>query len=135
MVEKEGWIRVTEMGRLNRNMFVVRATGKSMEPMIYEGDYCVFRAPVVGTRNNKIVLVQHLGMEEPETGGKYTIKKYTSKKNFKEDGTWSHEKISLNPLNPDYQPIVIKSPEDQEFMVVGEFVGILGHKLRSETKT
>jgi hypothetical protein len=130
LVEKEGWIRVPEMGRLNRNMFIVRATGKSMEPRIHDGDYCVFRAPVVGTRNGKIVLVQHLGIEDPETGGKYTIKKYASKKSFKEDGTWSHEEISLNPLNPDYQPIIINNPEAQDFMVIGELVGILGQKLK-----
>lgn len=135
LVEKEGWIKATELGRLNRNMFVVRATGKSMEPMIHDGDYCVFRSPVVGTRNNKIVLVQHLSLEDPETGGKYTIKKYVSKKSFKEDGTWSHEEISLNPLNPDCQPRVIKNPEEQEFMVIGELVGILGQKSKSETKS
>lgn len=61
---------------------------------------------------------------DPKTGGKYTIKKYTSKKSFKEDGTWSHEAISLNPLNP----------EDQAFMVVGELAAILGKKLKSEIK-
>ncbi|MFA5167403.1 MAG: DNA/RNA helicase domain-containing protein [Candidatus Omnitrophota bacterium] len=132
LVEKEGWIKVSEMGRLNRNMFVVRAAGKSMTPVICDGDYCVFQAPVVGTRNNKLVLVQHRGISDPETGGQYTIKKYTSKKTFKEDGSWSHEEISLNSLNADFKTIVIKNPEEQEFIVIGELMGIIGKTFKPE---
>ena len=76
----EGWIKATGAGRLSRNMFVTKVTGKSMEPLIADGSYCLFRTPVVGSRNNKIVLVQHNSITDPDTGGKYTVKKYTSKK-------------------------------------------------------
>lgn len=124
LVENEGWTKVENM-RLGRNMFVSRVQGKSMEPLIRDGSYCVFRTPVVGSRNNKIVLVQHNSIHDPESGGSYTVKKYSSIKRFNEDETWSHEEIVLNSLNPEYDPIIILSIEDGDFMVIGEFVEVL----------
>ncbi|MDD3101507.1 MAG: DUF2075 domain-containing protein, partial [Bacteroidales bacterium] len=122
--EETGWVKVEGLGRLNRNMFVVQAKGKSMEPRIPDGSLCVFRANVVGSRQNKIVLVQHRGLYDPDHNGSYTIKTYTSEKKYdKETGQWQHERIVLKPLNPDYNPIVIE--EDGDFTVVGEFIGLV----------
>jgi phage repressor protein C with HTH and peptisase S24 domain len=38
-------------------MFVARVAGKSMEPMIPDGAWCLFSAPVTGTRQGETVLV------------------------------------------------------------------------------
>lgn len=123
-VNEDGWVKVEGVGRLNRNMFVVKATGKSMEPIISDNDLCVFRANVVGSRNNKIVLVQHNNYIDSENQGSYSIKKYTSEKSFdKETGEWQHEKIILKPLNIKYKPIIIE--EDDGFLVVAEFVSVI----------
>jgi DUF2075 family protein len=123
-VNEDGWIKVEGMGRLNRNMFVVKAIGKSMEPQISNNDLCVFRANVVGSRNNKIVLVQHNNYIDTENQGSYSIKKYTSEKLYdKETGQWQHEKIVLKPLNEDYKPIIIE--EEDGYLIVAEFVSIL----------
>ena len=122
--EETGWVKVEGLGRLNRNMFVVQAKGKSMEPRIPDGSLCVFRANVVGSRQNKIVLVQHRGLYDPDHNGSYTIKTYTSEKTYdRETGQWQHERIVLKPLNPDYSPIVIE--EEGDFTVVGEFIGLV----------
>ena len=122
--EETGWVKVEGLGRLNRNMFVVQAKGKSMEPRIPDGSLCVFRANVVGSRQNKIVLVQHRGLYDPDHNGSYTIKTYTSEKTYdRETGQWQHERIVLKPLNPDYNPIVIE--EDGDFTVIGEFIDFL----------
>ncbi|MDO8804463.1 MAG: hypothetical protein Q7R35_08525 [Elusimicrobiota bacterium] len=51
------------------------------------------------------------------------VKKYTSKIKHAEDGAWEHEEITLKPLNPEYNDIVIPNAEDEEFMVVAEVVG------------
>lgn len=123
-VEKTGWMKV-ENQKLNRNMFVTQVHGKSMEPEIPDGSYCVFRTNVVGSRNNKTVLVQHSSIADPETGGAFTVKKYTSTKTHDENGSWQHEEIHLLPNNKDFKPIVIKNAEEEEFIVVGELVGIL----------
>ena len=87
-----------------------------------DGDFCVFRANIVGSRIGKIVLVQHPEHYDFENGGSYSIKKYSSeKKQDPETGEWMHERIILYPLNPDYQPIEIRNEEG--FIVVGEFIG------------
>jgi len=125
-VEREGWMRVDSIGGLNRNMYVVRAYGKSMEPLIFDGAYCIFKMPTAGSRHNKVVLVEHYGISDPDHGGKYTIKRYKSKKAYAQDGTWQHEQIILKSDNSDYDDIVIDNADDGEFFVVGEFIGVLG---------
>lgn len=127
--EESGWIKVTDAGKLNRNMFVVRASGHSMEPHIHDGDYCLFRRGVAGSRNGKIVLVQHRNFYDPDLDGSYSIKQYNSIKTVDpETGYWRHEVIELKPLNPDYKPIVIDSEcadEEYSFMVIAEFIKTL----------
>ena len=123
--QKEGWLKVDLRRKLDRNMFISRVQGKSMEPMINDGDYCIFRANVVGSRQNKVVLVQHNSITDSDTGGKYTVKKYTSKKVYKSDGTWGHDEIVLMPSNTTYSPIVIPNEEDGGFMVVAEFMSVI----------
>ncbi|MFH1459444.1 MAG: DNA/RNA helicase domain-containing protein [Candidatus Omnitrophota bacterium] len=120
----EGWIKADGL-RLDKNMFVSKVVGKSMEPRIPEGSYCVFRANVVGSRANKIILVQHNSISDVDTGGQYTVKKYSSKKKYASDGTWEHEEITLLPLNPEYVPIIIPNNNEGEFMVIAEFIKVL----------
>ena len=123
---EEGWIRADNIGRLNRNMFVVKACGKSMEPRIHDGDYCVFSRAVGGSREGKIVLARHYNDFDPDYSGSFSIKQYHSVKSYDENGSWRHERIEFRPLNPDFQPIVIKGDGDEDnFVVVGEFVGII----------
>jgi len=124
VVDESGWVKVQGVGKLTRNMFVIRAVGHSMEPRIADGDFCVCRANVVGSRNNKIVLVQHNDFYDSENQGSYSIKKYSSEKAYdKETGEWLHEKIVLKPLNPSYDPIVIDNEDG--FIVIGEFIDTL----------
>ena len=124
-VNEEGWIQTEGVGKLNRNMFVVQATGHSMEPKIHDGDFCVFRANPAGSRQGKIVLVQHYNYYDSDYSGAYSIKEYSSTKSYDEFGNWQHEKIELIPLNKDYHPIIINSEDAEEFRVIGEFVGVI----------
>lgn len=125
LVENEGWMKVEGLGKLNRNMFVVKASGHSMEPKIHDGDWCVFSSNSAGTRQDKIVLVQHVNYYDADYSGAYSIKKYSSKKSYNQDGSWSHESIELIPLNDEYNKIVIDETEAESFMVIGVFVGVV----------
>ena len=122
-VNEMGWIQVEGMGKLNRNMFVVQASGHSMEPRINDGDFCVFRANPAGSRQGKIVLVQHHNFYDSDYAGAYSIKEYSSAKSYDEFGNWQHEKIELIPLNKDYNSIIIDAEEAEDFRVIGELVG------------
>jgi hypothetical protein len=98
-----------------------------MSPTIKNGAYCVFRRPVEGTRQGRIVLVQKRNMTDPETGGSYTVKRYESAKSIGQEG-WRHESIRLIPDNPDREryPILESTPEDDtDLRVVAEFIQML----------
>lgn len=106
-------------------MYVVQACGHSMEPIIQDGDFCVFRANPAGSRQGKIVLTQHRNYYDADNVGGYSIKVYTSKKKYNEFGEWEHDEIILEPKNKNYNPIVIKEGETDDFRVIGEFIGII----------
>ncbi len=96
-----------------------------MEPAIIDGSYCLFAAPVAGTRQGKTVLVQLRDAADPETGERYTVKRYESEKT-KDGDSWRHARITLKPVNPDFQPIVLTKAEEGELQVVAELVEVLG---------
>lgn len=125
IVDEQGWIKVEGLGRLNRNMYVVQAVGHSMEPLVHDGDYCVFRTNPAGSRQGKIVLAEHHNFYDADYTGGYSIKIYTSKKKVDDSENWMHEEIILEPKNPDYNPIIINEEDADEFRIVGEFVGIV----------
>jgi hypothetical protein len=52
------WVEVDSKHRLRPGMFVAKVVGKSMEPAIPDGSYCLFAAPVEGSREGKSVLVK-----------------------------------------------------------------------------
>jgi len=123
--KEHGWIHVNIGRRLNRKMFVAKVVGKSMEPRIPDGSYCVFMADVVGSRQGKVVLVQHHDISDSETGGSYTVKRYKSEKRYEKDETWFHERIILEPINRDFEPIVLKDCVEGEFKVIAELIDVL----------
>jgi len=125
IVDELGWIKVEGLGKLNRNMYVVQVIGHSMEPTIQDGNFCVFRANPAGSRQGKIVLMQHHNFYDADYEGSYSIKTYTSKKIYDEFGNWKHEEIVLEPKNSNYNPIIINEDDSDDFRIVGEFVGII----------
>lgn len=125
-----GWLKVS--GSLDPRMFVVQALGDSMQPKIEDGDYLIMRADPSGTRHNKIVLAEYKGPADPDTGGSYTVKKYSSSKVADKEGGWTHGEIRLEPLNPAFEPIVIPPAQAQDFRIVAECVRVLNPAVLSE---
>ena len=121
------WVAVESHHRLRRGMFAAQVVGKSMEPTIRDGAWCLFRSPVEGTRQGKIVLVQLRDAIDPETGQRYTVKRYQSEK-AKEGHSWRHVKIILKPVNLDFEPIVLTGADEDEFQVIAELVTVLERK-------
>ena len=119
------WVAVESRHRLRKGMFVAQVVGKSMEPAIPDGSWCLFRAPVEGTRQGKTVLVELLDTTDPETEQRYTVKRYKSEK--ADDGdSWRHVKITLDPGNPDFEPIVLTHADENELRVIAELIEVLG---------
>jgi hypothetical protein len=107
--------------RLAEGMFIAHVVGRSMEPLIPDGSLCVFRAPVVGSRQGKKLLIEQFGAAADSA--RYTIKRYTSTKTYNaEDETWSHDQILLEPLNKEFEAFTL---HPEEFRVIAEFVRVL----------
>jgi SOS-response transcriptional repressor LexA len=122
---KWDWIAIDTKHRLRPGMFVAQVVGKSMEPAIPDGAYCLFAAPVTGTRQGRTVLVQMRDATDAESGERYTVKRYESTKH--EDGdSWRHGAIILKSNNPEYAPIKLTGMDEGEFQVIAEMVEVLG---------
>ncbi len=108
-------------------MFIAQVVGESMNRRVPNGAWCVFRANPAGTRNGKIVIAQHRSIEDPETGGSYTLKRYASEKVAAEGGGWRHARIVLSPESSDsaFRPIVLEPSEAAEVTIVAELVSVL----------
>lgn len=89
--------------------FVARVVGRSMEPEIPHGAYCIFRRPP-DPKPGARVLVQRRAPEDPERGGRYVVKKYEPQGNG--------EAVRLVSLNPEY-PSFLAEEGDQ---VIAEWV-------------
>ncbi|MBI5525232.1 MAG: S24 family peptidase [Deltaproteobacteria bacterium] len=124
--EFEDWVEIKTTHKLRKGMFVAQVVGRSMEPLIPDGSYCLFRNVHGGTRQGKIVLVQHHSISDVETGGTYTVKKYESDKAVLPDGTWRQTQIRLVPLNPEFKIIVIPEAEGEEMKIIAEWVEVIG---------
>lgn len=126
--EPDSWFMVkglTTRRALSSSMFVAQVQGKSMEPVISDGDYCLFTFEVGGTRNGRIVLAEKSDFVDPDTGAGYTVKEYSSTKDVAPDGDWQHHSITLKPVNPDYQEISISAEEADDFRIVAFFMEVL----------
>ncbi|MEZ4354709.1 MAG: DEAD/DEAH box helicase [Myxococcota bacterium] len=122
------WVAVESRHRLRPGMFVAQVVGRSMEPAIRDGAWCLFRSPVEGTRQGKTVLVQLRDTADPETGQRYTVKRYRSEKAADGD-SWRHVRIRLEPVNRDFAPIDLRGADEGELEVVAELVEVLSTEL------
>ena len=110
-------------------LFVAQVAGESMNRRIPNGAWCLFRANPAGSREGKVVVVQHRGIADPETGGQYTVKVYASEKEPAEDGGWRHQRVTLRPDSdrPEFEAIEIRLGEGEDgFAVVAEMLMVLG---------
>ncbi len=121
------WVEPGEGIKLREGMFVAKVAGKSMEPRVPDGSYCLFASPVTGARTGRVVLVRMRDEIDPDTGERFTVKRYRSSKREDERG-WRHVKITLEPVNPDFEPIVIAADDEAEVEIVAEVVRVLGRR-------
>lgn len=112
--------------RASEGYFVARVDGDSMNKRIPPGAWCLFHFNPQGTRNGKIVVVQHRRISDPELGGQYTIKRYKSEKHFGEDGLVNNV-IVLKPesTNSEHEAIVLSAEDAEEMVVVAEFLTVV----------
>ena len=120
-----GWKPMNKGKKFNDAYFIAKVVGRSMEPKISDGSWCLFRFEKGGSRHG-IVLVESKRVSDPETQQSFTIKSYNSEKKYFKDGTWEHKKIVLSPANKEFKDIVLIKVPGDEFKVIAEFIQVLG---------
>ena len=122
------WVELPPIYHHLQDHFVVQVVGESMNRRIPNGSWCLFKRSPTGSRQGKIVLVQHHEISDADTGGHYTVKVYESTKESLPDGSWSHTSIILHPRSTfqGYEPIVLDECQSEELCVIGELVAVLG---------
>ena len=106
--------------------FVARVDGDSMNKRIPPGAWCLFHFDPQGTRNGKIVVVNHDHIEDPELGGHYTIKRCKTEKIVDEKGV-VHHVLALKPesTNEKHEAMVLSLQESEELDVVAELLTVI----------
>jgi type I restriction enzyme R subunit len=132
--EPEAWVVPNGRTRPGPGLFVARVVGDSMNRRIPNGAFCLFRHPVEGSRNGRVVLVQHRDIWDPETGGSYTVKIYRSEKVVDAEERVRRSRVILLPdsADPAFEPIVLTNVSDEEVCVVGELLEVLPGALRED---
>jgi DUF2075 family protein/SOS-response transcriptional repressor LexA len=120
------WVELPDAFRPQKDLFVTRVVGESMNRRIPNGSWCLFKSNPAGTRSGKIVIVQHRKIVDADSGCSFTIKLYRSEK-VSDGEEWSHAKIILSPasLDPSYKEIIFDANSQCDLRVVGELVAIL----------
>ena len=124
--ENYKWVELPINIVVREGYFVCQVIGESMNKKIENGAWCLFKNYSGGSREGKIVLVEHYDIQDSDFGAGYTVKLYYSKKNITNE-SWSHESIILKPHSYDseYKDIVLEEDEISSLKVLGEFVTTL----------
>jgi SOS-response transcriptional repressor LexA len=116
-VTEQDWVETPADLRLTADMFIAQIAGHSMEPLIPNGSFCVFRASVTGSRVGRLILA------EDRENNAFAVKRYKSEKVRTDEG-WRHERIRLESLNPAY-PSWDLDPDEEKYRIIAEFVRVL----------
>lgn len=121
------WIELPDIYRPQPGMFVAQVIGESMNRRIPNGGWCLFRANPEGTRVGKVVVAQHRSISDPELGGSYTVKVYSSDKERMSDGGWRHVRVELSPdsTDPAFKSMVFGPESADAVQVIAEMVAVL----------
>lgn len=114
------WVEAPPGLKLGPKMFVAEVRGRSMEPEIPDGSWCIFRSEVVGSREGRRVLVEDRSASGE--GERYTVKIYHSVKRADAE-SWEHARVTLEPLNPEFEAWELEP--DGRYAVIGEFIAVL----------
>jgi len=126
-VAEYDWVELPDSFRPQKGYFVTRVVGESMNKRIPNGAWCLFKTNPGGSRNKKVVIVQHRDIQDPDTNTSCTVKLYFSEK-ITEGDEWRHSRIVLKPdsYNKSYKELVFDEDSFGELSIIGELIAVLG---------
>jgi transcriptional regulator with XRE-family HTH domain len=121
-VEVAAWIKLRGVpASRSSGRFVAQVVGRSMTPAIPHGALGLFRSPVVGPLEGRIVLAEWREASDPDSGGAYVLKRVGAI----EAGARGNVQLQLVSDNPEFPPIVIDAENAPELRLVAELERVL----------
>lgn len=121
-VETLAWLKVQGLrAARGTTRFVAQVVGRSMSPSIPSGALALFRAPIAGPLEGRVVLAEWREYADPETGGTYVLKRLGSVEPRAGGGV----RIRLESDNPEFPPLLIEAEEARDLRLVAELERIL----------
>ena len=115
--EIEGWVNVKKCNITpTKDMFVVHAEGSSMEPLIHDGDLCIF-SYTNAYENGAIMLI-----ESNNLFCQHVIKEFHYKPTLFQEYAEDNNVI-LHSLNPKFQDIVLSATDNPR--IVGKLIKVI----------
>ena len=105
--------------------FVAKVEGRSMEPVIPSGAWCLFRAITLESVSGRPVLVWQQGSGDDGDGG-YTVKDLTVQYDRDADGRFVRHAVTLRPRNPEFETLRFSLDGSLGIRVVAEVVHVFG---------
>ncbi|HYV44570.1 MAG TPA: S24 family peptidase [Myxococcaceae bacterium] len=120
-VEPAGYITAPTRRTIKPNMFAVAVSGRSMEPLIRDGAICLFRPMEGRDPDGRVVLLQLRDERDPESGGRYTVKRFRVLARSGRRIT----RVRLEPVNKEFSPMVMDEDPERELKIIAEFLEVL----------
>lgn len=117
------WIELPEPFSGSPDYFVARVDGESMNRRVPNGSWCLFRSMPRGSRNGRVILVQHTSIMDIEHGGRFTLKVYGSEVVRDREGE-QRKRVILSPdsTDPRFVPLVLECVDDDSLHLLAEHV-------------
>ncbi|MES1185895.1 MAG: LexA family transcriptional regulator [Myxococcales bacterium] len=121
-VEVSAWLRLKGARQSQLvGRFVAQVAGRSMSPTVPSGALVLFRSPVVGPLDGRVVVAEWRDYSDPETGGAYVLKRVGSVESRSRGGL----QLQLRSDNPDFPPLLVQAEDASELRVIAELERVL----------
>ncbi|HYP90052.1 MAG TPA: LexA family transcriptional regulator [Polyangiaceae bacterium] len=121
-VEVSAWLQLKGARKdLATGRFVAQVAGRSMSPTVPSGALVLFKGPVVGPLEGRVVVAEWRDYADPETGGAYVLKRVGSVEQRPRGGLQLH----LRSDNPDFPPLLVDAKDSLELRIVAELERVL----------
>jgi transcriptional regulator with XRE-family HTH domain len=121
-VEVSAWLRLKGARQSQLvGRFVAQVMGRSMAPTVPSGALALFRSPVVGPLEGRVVVAEWRDHSDPETGGAYVLKRVGSVELRPRGGL----QLQLRSDNPDFPSLLVDAKDSSELRIVAELERVL----------
>lgn len=118
------WVEPPDGVKPSMDLFIAQVVGESMNKIIPNGAWCLFRTNPAGSRKGRIVLAQLRDYSDPDHGGAFTVKRYMR---VGQDGKSEdlNGTIQIQPMSTDARFARLDISDEERIRIIAEFLRVL----------